>query len=117
MLLVDDEAVVRKIVNEYLIHDGHTVEQAANGREGLTKVRDGRFDLVILDRAMPDMSGDQVGTAIKHNFPNLPVIMLTGFGNMMEAAGEKPDGVDFVVSKPVTIDTLRRAVARAVGND
>jgi PAS domain S-box-containing protein len=114
VLLVDDDAVVRKVLNEYLIHDGHSVVLAANGKDGLNKFRNGRFDLVILDRAMPDMSGDQVGTAIKGSFPNMPVIMLTGFGSMMEAAGEKPGGVDFVVSKPVTIDALRRAVARAV---
>ena len=117
VLLVDDEEVVRKVLNEYLIHDGHVVELAANGKDGLDKFRHGRFDVVILDRAMPDMSGDQVGAAIKHSFPNLPVIMLTGFGSMMEAANEKPVGVDFIVTKPVTIDTLRRAIARAVGNN
>jgi PAS domain S-box-containing protein len=117
VLLVDDEEVVRKVLNEYLIRDGHVVELAANGKDGLDKFRHGRFDVVILDRAMPDMSGDQVGAAIKHSFPNLPVIMLTGFGSMMEAADEKPVGVDFIVSKPVTIDTLRRAIARAVGNN
>jgi len=117
VLLVDDEEVVRAVLNEYLIRDGHVVELAANGKDGLDKFRHGRFDVVILDRAMPDMSGDQVGAAIKHSFPNLPVIMLTGFGSMMEAADERPVGVDFVVSKPVTIDTLRQAMARAVGNN
>jgi CheY-like chemotaxis protein len=110
-------SAVRKVLNEYLIHDGHSVELAANGKDGLDKFRNGRFDLVILDRAMPDMSGDEVGAAINNSFTNMPVIMLTGFGSMMEAADEKPVGVDFVVSKPVTIDTLRRAVTRAVGNN
>src|SRR5208283_5475450 len=61
VLLVDDELIVRKVLNEYLIRDGHVVELAANGEDGLDKFRDGRFDLVILDRAMPGMSGDQVG--------------------------------------------------------
>jgi PAS domain S-box-containing protein len=117
VLLVDDELIVRKVLNEYLIRDGHVVELAANGEDGLDKFRDGRFDLVILDRAMPGMSGDQVGAAIKTACPNLPVIMLTGFGSMMEAADEKPVGVDFVVSKPVTLDTLRQAIARAVENN
>ncbi len=117
VLLVDDEEVIRKVLNEYLVHDGHVVELAANGKDGLDKFHNGRFDLVIVDRSMPDMSGDQVGAAIKNASPGLPVIMLTGFGGLMEAADEKPVGVDFVVSKPVTLDTLRRAMARAVGNN
>jgi PAS domain S-box-containing protein len=117
VLLVDDEPVVRHILQEYLVNDGHVVEVAANGQEGLDKFRQSRFDLVILDRAMPDMSGDQVGAAIKHSSPNLPVIMLTGFGSMMEAVNEKPVGIDFVISKPVTIDSLRQAIARAVGTN
>jgi len=117
VLLVDDEEIVRNVLNEYLINDGHSVELAVNGKDGLDKFRKGRFDVVILDRAMPDMSGDQVGSAIKSSSPNLPVIMLTGFGAMMEASDEKPAGVDFVVSKPVTIDNLRQAVARAVARN
>ncbi len=117
VLVVDDEEVICQVLNEFLIQDGHVVEIAANGKDGLDKFRHGRFDLVILDRAMPDMSGDQVGAAIKHSCPDLPVIMLTGFGSMMEAADEKPVGVDFIVNKPVTIDTLRKAIARALGNN
>ena len=90
VLVVDDEAVVRKIVGEYLKIDGHIVEAANSGHDGLEKFRNSRFDLVLVDRAMPDMSGDQVAAAIKSANPPMPVIMLTGFGSMMEAADEKP---------------------------
>jgi PAS domain S-box-containing protein len=117
VLLVDDEAIVRKVIGEYLKIDGHTVEAATGGQDGMEKFHAGRFDLVVVDRAMPDMNGDQVATAIKSANPAVPVVMLTGFGAMMEATGEKPDGVDLVVSKPVTIDGLRRAVAKALGNN
>jgi CheY-like chemotaxis protein len=65
MLVVDDEAVVRKIVGEYLKIDGHIVEAANSGDDGLEKFRNSRFDLVLVDRAMPGMSGDQVAAAIK----------------------------------------------------
>jgi FixJ family two-component response regulator len=65
---------------------------------------------------MPDMSGDQVAAAIKFTNPAMPVIMLTGFGSMMDAADEKPTGVDFIVGKPVTINVLRAALSRAVAS-
>ena len=115
VLLVDDEVMVRKIIGEYLKIDGHIVEAAEGGRDGLEKFRNGRFDLVVLDRAMPDMNGDQVAAAIRSANPTVPVVMLTGFGAMMEDTGEKPTAVDFVVGKPVTMSDLRTAVTRAVG--
>ena len=116
VLVVDDEAVVRKIIGDYLKIDGHIVEVANGGRDGLEKFHNSRFDLVLLDRAMPDMSGDQVAAVIKSANPAVPVIMLTGFGSMMNAADEKPPGVDFIVGKPVTIDALRAALSRAVAS-
>ena len=116
VLLVDDEAVVRRIVGEYLKLDGHIVETANSGQEGLEKFRNSRFDLVLTDRAMPGMSGDQVAAAIKSAAPKVPVVMLTGFGSMMDAADEKPAGVDFIVGKPVTINTLRSAISKAVAS-
>jgi PAS domain S-box-containing protein len=116
ILVVDDEAVVRNIVGEYLKIDGHIVEAADSGHDGLEKFRNSRFDLVLVDRAMPGMSGDQVAAVIKSTAPKVPVVMLTGFGSMMNAADEKPIGVDFIVGKPVTINTLRTAISKAVAS-
>ena len=70
---------------------------------------------MVVDRAMPDMNGDQVATAIRSVDPKVPVIMLTGFGGMMKDANEKPAAVDLVVGKPVTIGDLREALTEAVG--
>jgi nitrogen fixation negative regulator NifL len=114
VLLVDDEDIVRQILREYLVGDGHTVETAPNGRDALDKMPKAAFDVVILDRAMPGLSGDQVAVAIKEFKPDLPVILLTGFGNMMQAAGETPPGIDLVLGKPVTIAGLRAALAQVV---
>ncbi|HTS19710.1 MAG TPA: PAS domain S-box protein [Verrucomicrobiae bacterium] len=114
ILLVDDEEIVRQILREYLVGDGHTVDSASNGPEALDKVPKTPFDLVILDRAMPGMSGDQVALGIKAVRPDLPVILLTGFGNMMQAAGETPPGIDLILSKPVTIAGLRSGLAQVV---
>ena len=113
VLVVDDEPMVRQVITEYLTSDGHTVECAKNGREGLEKFRAGSFDLILTDRAIPDMSGDQLAAAIKTLAPR-PVIMLTGFGQVIRARGEKPTGVDLVVSKPVTRAELQLAVSMVV---
>jgi nitrogen fixation negative regulator NifL len=113
-LVVDDEEIVRQILREYLVGDGHTVETAGNGREALDKLSQSSFDVVLLDRAMPGLSGDQVAVAIKELKPDLPVILLTGFGNMMQAAGERPPGVDLILGKPVTIAGLRAGLAQVV---
>jgi FixJ family two-component response regulator len=70
-----------------------------------------RADLVITDRAMPRMGGDELASCVKQLQRPVPVIMVTGFGVLM-AAEEMPPGVDLVLSKPLTLQTLLDAVAR-----
>ena len=111
VLVVDDEPQVLQILTEYLVCDGHQVETAANGREGLEKFLSSQFDLVVTDRAMPEMSGDKMVEAIKQADPKVPVILVTGFGALMEDSGERPKGVDLILRKPVTIGELQQAVA------
>jgi PAS domain S-box-containing protein len=113
ILLVEDEANVRTVVTHQLSSEGHTVDSASNGREGMDKFMSGWFDLVITDRAMPEMGGDQLAAAVIGIAPEKPIIMLTGFGDLMAAKGEKPVGVKAVVSKPVTLDALRQAIIQA----
>jgi CheY-like chemotaxis protein len=114
VLVVEDEAQVRDIEAEYLRHDGHTVETAADGREGLDKFRRGGFDLVVADRAMPEMNGDMMTQAIKQAAPKTPVVMVTGFADMpldQAQAGGQPD---LIVRKPVTQEALRQAIAQVL---
>ena len=114
ILLVDDDPLVRMSVVAQLNSQAHIVETAANGREGLDRFASGRFDLVVTDRAMPEMGGDQLAATIERSAPDTPVIMLTGFGDLMSAKGEHPPGVDAVVGKPVTLDALTQAILRVI---
>ena len=114
ILLVDDDPLVRKSVVAQLNTQAHVVETASNGREGLDRFASGRFDLVVTDRAMPEMGGDQLAATIERSAPETPVIMLTGFGDLMSAKGEHPVGVDSVVSKPVTLDALTQAILKVI---
>src|SRR5438105_3132712 len=65
-------------------------------------------------RAMPEMGGAQLAATIERSAPATPVIMLTGFGDLMTAKGEHPVGVDAVVSKPVTLDALTQAILKVI---
>jgi PAS domain S-box-containing protein len=112
ILTVDDETVLREVIAEYLASDGHNVETAGSGREALEKFENAEFDLMLIDRAMPGMSGDQLAAAVRAKNSTVPIIMLTGFGSMMIAGEEKPPGVDMVVGKPVTMAQLRQAIAK-----
>jgi signal transduction histidine kinase/ActR/RegA family two-component response regulator len=112
VLVVDDEPIARDVLTEYLTGDGHTVETAVNGRDGFEKFKAGRFSVVITDRAMPEVGGDQLAAMVKEKAPAMPVVLLTGFGDLMNAAGEKPDGVDLVVKKPIRLATLREVLAK-----
>lgn len=112
ILVVDDEPIARDVLSEYLMGDGHTVDTAVNGREAFEKFKAGRYALVITDRAMPEVGGDQLAAMVKEVSPDTPIILLTGFGDLMNAAGEKPDGVDMVVKKPIRLATLREVLAK-----
>ena len=114
VLVVDDEIMVREVLQEYLSGDGHGVETAKDGVEALELFQQQEFDLVITDRAMPEMNGDQLAEHIKKIAPKIPLIMLTGFGELMKAKEECPKGVDYLISKPLTFEAYREALATAV---
>jgi PAS domain S-box-containing protein len=112
VLLIDDEEIVRQTIEACLKGDNHTVRTATDGNEGINLFRIEKFDAVITDRAMPGMSGDQLAAELKKISPDIPVIMLTGFGHMMKDTHQHPACVDLIVSKPVTRDALRDALAK-----
>jgi signal transduction histidine kinase len=115
ILVVEDEPLVREVISVYLNEDHHQTVTAENGRDGLEKFKAGEFDLVMSDRAMPEMNGDQLALEIKKLKPQQKIILLTGFGDLMSGSGEHPEGVELVVSKPFTLATLRNAIAKATG--
>ena len=110
ILVVDDESRVREVITAFLRSEGHTVTTAASGREGIEQFRAQPFDMVVTDRAMPDMSGDQMASLVKQIRPEVPVVLLTGFGALIEVTGSQPKDVDVVLSKPVTLGVLRKTI-------
>ncbi len=112
ILVVDDEAPVRDTLAAILTTDGHIVVTAVDGAEGLKRFASGQFDLVVTDKAMPRMNGEQMAAAIKNISPLTPIILLTGFG-LFHDKEEFPQ-VDVLASKPIRIPALREAIAEAL---
>jgi len=110
VLAVDDEPPVRRLLVEYLKKDGHHPEPAASGQEALEKFRESGYDLVISDRAMPDMNGDELAKAIREISPRTPIIMVTGVHVSEKSHADLPAGVDRILGKPFTIKGLRTAI-------
>ncbi len=112
VLVVDDEPMVREMVSTALRSFGHIVLSVADGEEALALFKPGFYDLVITDRSMPKLNGDRLAVLLKAQDPGQTVFLLTGFGDMMNAAGERPVGVDSILGKPLSLRTLREALGR-----
>lgn len=111
VLVVDDEPMARDVMTLYLTGDGHRVQTASNGHEGLEQFKAGHFDVVLTDQAMPGLNGGELAGLIKALAPAVPVILVTGFGDILEATDGQPAGVDLVLTKPVSMAVLRETLA------
>ena len=114
ILAVEDEPMQQEVLADLLADEGHEVDVASDGAEGLSAFRENTYDVVITDRAMQEMSGDELAGKIKETAPGQPVIMVSGFGDIMDALNERPYGVDCLISKPFTRSSLRNALCEVV---
>ena len=112
VLVVDDDALVRRLARSTLEQLGIIVEEAEDGAQALSFFEQFRPDLVLLDVTMPDMDGYQVCTRLKASewARNVPVIFLTGRSEVHdEAKGFEHGAVDYIV-KPFNLVTLKARV-------
>jgi PAS domain S-box-containing protein len=108
VLVVDDDALV--LLNTATMTEdlGHQVVEATSGKEALAKLRDNPFDLVITDYAMPQMNGGQLATTITAEWPNIKVIVATGYSEMPEELRGKFERL----GKPFWSHDLKAAIER-----
>lgn len=120
VLCIDDEPLLRELLQQLLSFCHHEVETADGGQAGLdaffvARQRGRPFDVVITDLGMPHMDGRQVAERIKVASPETAVIMLTGWGTMLDGGNEKQTSkVDALVSKPPRLEELNQTMARTV---
>ena len=116
VLIIDDEAAIRESLETLLALEGYTVECAASGEEGMARMGDRSFDLVLLDLALPDRNGLDILSDLRSQDPQLPVIMITAYGTVENAVRAMQVGAANFVQKPWDNEKLladvRAAVAR-----
>jgi DNA-binding NtrC family response regulator len=116
VLIIDDEAAIRESLETLLQLEGYEVETAASGEEGLVRLGDRPFDLVLLDLALPDRNGLDLLTDIRNHDAGLSVIMITAYGTVENAVRAMQSGASNFIQKPWDNDKLladvRAAVAR-----
>src|SRR5690348_6825599 len=116
VLIIDDEAEIRESLRTLLELEGYTVEAAANGEEGLARIGQQTFDLVLLDLALPDRNGLDLLAELRAQNPVLAVIMITAYGTVENAVRAMQSGAVNFIQKPWDNEKLladvRAAVAR-----
>jgi signal transduction histidine kinase len=110
ILVVDDELGIREGCRRILAPLGFFVDVAANGQEGLRKVREGHFDLVLLDVMMPDVTGVDLLQPIHEQDPDIVCIIITGYATVELAVQAVKRGAYDFISKPFSSDALIMAV-------
>ena len=116
ILVVDDEEPLRLLVARGLGMDGHACVTAADGAEALDILvaEAGRFDLLLTDIRMPLMDGIALALAAKQQFPDLTILLMTGYAEQRERAKSLEAIVAEVMSKPFTIAELRATVMKVI---
>ncbi len=114
ILVIDDDKMILMILKQTLSKEGYRVSTAASGEEGIAMLASSNTDLVLTDYMMPGMSGIEVLNVIKQNQPLLPVIMLTGHGDVaLTIKAIQLGAVDFI-EKPIHSKELIEIIKRAL---
>ena len=112
IMVIDDEEVVRETLADMLSDLSHRVVMVENGRDAVAKISGGSFDIVFTDLAMPEMDGWETARAIRQLKPELPVVLVTGYGATAKPPAGETDLVAGIIGKPFDFDQVTATLAR-----
>lgn len=114
ILIIDDEKAIRKTLTEILSFEGYKIEEAADGEEGLKKFREKNYDLVLCDIKMPKLDGIEFLQKAGELNPDVPIIMISGHGNIETAVEAVKKGAYDYISKPPDLNRLLITIRNAM---
>lgn len=117
ILVVDDEENVRALISDVLSGDGHSIELAEDGAKALEKLKAAAFDLLIIDRNMPNLTGLEAIAAIRREprWKALKILMVTSEGAMAEIDEALAAGADGYILKPFKVRRVVDQVRAVLG--
>ena len=117
ILIIDDEKAIRKTLSEILSFEGYKLDEASDGEEGLKKFREKNYDVVLCDIKMPKLDGIEFLQKAGESNPDVPIIMISGHGNIETAVEAVKKGAYDYISKPPDLNrlliTIRNAMDRS----
>jgi CheY-like chemotaxis protein len=113
ILAVDDDALVLANTATMLQELGHSVREAESGHQALKILRNDELDLVVTDFAMPGMTGEELATTVREEFPGLPILMVSGYADLAPGVASNT----LRLAKPFDEAALAAAIARVVGSN
>ena len=116
ILIVEDEAAIRRVLTKILSeeNDSYKVEEAEDGLQGIEKVKNEDYDLILCDIKMPKMDGVEVLEAVKKIKPEIPMVMISGHGDLETAINTMRLGAFDYISKPPDLNRLLNTVRNAL---
>ncbi len=114
ILIVDDEADIRESLETLLSLEGYSIEEAPNATEGLRKLEQSNYDLVLLDLMMPDRSGMEVLKEVRERDTETPICMITAYGSVEVAVEALKNGAQDYFSKPWDNEKLLLEIERLI---
>jgi two-component system, NtrC family, nitrogen regulation response regulator NtrX len=117
ILIIDDEKAIRKALVEILTAEGYKVDEAGDGEDGLKRFKDKTYDVVLCDIKMPKLDGIEFLQKASESNPDIPIIMISGHGNIETAVEAVKTGAFDYISKPPDLNrlliTIRNAMDRS----
>ena len=116
ILIIEDEATIRRVLTKILSeeNDRYQVEEAEDGLQGMEKIKNTDYDLILCDIKMPKMDGVEVLEATKKIKPEIPIVMISGHGDMETAINTMRMGAFDYISKPPDLNRLLNTVRNAL---
>ena len=112
ILIAEDDRAVREFVSRALRQDGHDITAVDDGQQALNALKKGQFDMLLTDIVMPRLDGIALALKAAKEYPDLPVLLMTGYAAERQRAHNMNALIQDVISKPFTLQEIREAVRK-----